>query len=370
MENVEYLGFLIEVTSPESGTYEYSVFDMTGKDKPEFPLFETDNMGFASDEVAVEDAKVWIRDFLIEDDDRAAEHIEKLYATKKALISSLSAETAGRVLQKLTVDVFNRPDCPAWANYAAVASGGNAIYFSNKPYPADIAGVWHGAERWDFAKLKCDATDWQNSLIERPKLQKLTTEVFNRPDCPDWADYAVVNSRGTLIFFGNKPCFEGEDYGCWSCSDYKYKHIKDAVFDATDWPNSLIERTAKLPDWCKVGEWVYNKGEDIYGVVMSIDLPYIEVKYDGRDIVVNTISAIVQARIRPYNKVEMRTLVGKVIDFEENSDLVISYDGESGEVYADDVWFSGEELLNNGYMYLGKPCGIPVHLNEKGEWVE
>lgn len=126
----------------------------------------------------------------------------------------------------------------------------------------------------------------------------------------------------------------------------------------------------QIPDWIKVGAWVYNKGEDIYGVVMSIDLPDIEVKYDGRDIVVNTISTIVQARIRPYNRVEMRTLVGKVIDFEENSDLVISYDGENGEVYVDDVWLSGEELLNNEYMYLGKPCGIPVHLNEKGEWVE
>ena len=93
----------------------------------------------------------------------------------KALLLSLHEPvTECNQLPKLTTEVFNRPDCLAWAKYAAVAMGGNVIYFSNKPYPDDIAGVWHGAKKWAFISsetggtLKCNASDWKDSLIERP----------------------------------------------------------------------------------------------------------------------------------------------------------------------------------------------------------
>lgn len=129
----------------------------------------------------------------------------------------------------------------------------------------------------------------------------------------------------------------------------------------------------QLPDWCKPDEYIWDDENQSYRKVLKITdkvllstttgftyyEEFIDIKRHYRE-----------ANLRPYNKVEMRTLVGKVIDFEKNSDLVLSYDGESGEIYADDVWFSGKELLNNGYTYLGKPCGILEHLNEKGEWVE
>lgn len=154
MENVEYLGFLIEIVLSEEGTYEYSLFDMTGKDKPEFPLFETDDVGFVSYEAAVDDAKSWIRDFAIHDDDRVEEHIEKLYATKKALVSSLSVATAGGVFQKLTVDVFNRSDCPKWAKYAAMAPDGVIAYYRDYPLSEALPA-------FNYSIIK-------DSLVERP----------------------------------------------------------------------------------------------------------------------------------------------------------------------------------------------------------
>ena len=310
MENVEYLGFLIEITLSEEGSYEYSVFDMTGKDKPELPLFETGDVGFVSHEAAVDDAKSWTRAFLFYDGDRIMEHIEKLYATKKALRSSPSTATAGRVLQKLTVDVFNRPDCPAWANYAAVASGGNAIYFSNKPYPADIAGVWHGAERWDFAKLKCDATDWQNSLIERPK-------------------------KNTL------------------------------------------------PDWCKVGEWVYYFNEVDgweYIKITGIKNGYVEVKetgwLDSGQIIYSVfVENSKPARLRPYTDDELRGLVGKTINDASCAFLVTSYNSFKHAIKINEEWMTANQLLLGAgavlrYTVDGKPCGVFAHLNDAGEWVE
>ena len=72
----------------------------------------------------------------------------------------------------------------------------------------------------------CEVKD--EPTTKSSQLPKLTAEVFDRPDCPEWARYAVINHNGRLSFFGDKPKFEGEDYGCWSCDDYRYTHINNA----------------------------------------------------------------------------------------------------------------------------------------------
>ena len=36
-------------------------------------------------------------------------------------------------------------------------------------------------------------------------LPKLTSEVFDRPDCPEWAKYAVVDQDGTGVWVASKP---------------------------------------------------------------------------------------------------------------------------------------------------------------------
>lgn len=162
---------------------------------------------------------------------------------------------------------------------------------------------------------------------------------------------------------------------CTRCDVYDpcfYESGKTCTEPIPDWEPIRSENWGKpqIPDWIKVVAWVYDKEECSYGVVLSINMPRIVVEYADTDIV-NTVNEIVPARVRPYNKDEMKRLVRKVITFEENRDLVISYDAKSGKVFIGDVWLSGENLLNNGYATcLGEPLGTLEHLNEGGEWVE
>ena len=84
----------------------------------------------------------------------------------------------------------------------------------------------------------------------------------------------MINWNGRLTFFANKPKFEGEDYGCWSCEGYGYKHINNTAFDATDWPNSIIKRPKKqeqLPDWVKVGAVGYDDMNNEYFEVIEVN---------------------------------------------------------------------------------------------------
>lgn len=455
MENVEYLGFLIEVVSPETGTYEYSVFDMTGKDKPEFSLFETDDVEFVSYEAAVSDAKSWIRDFLFNDEDRAKEHIEKLYATKKDLSGSLSTVTTGSAAKKLTVDVFNRPDCPGWARYAVVNANGKVILFSDEPsvwdddrwiaaYSSRVrtlddvpfdASDWKNSliERHVFPKLtadmfdrsycpdwanyaavdaagrvvlfsdvprprddgwvvtwystsvqatmlddvRFDASDWQNSLIERHAPQKLTADVFNRSDCPEWANYVAVDSNNKAHWFKVKP--EKTETGRWWSPLGDFDRIP-GKFDAGDWQNSLIERPAKLPEWCKVGGYGYDNDIGYFKIVEIIDcgcnlkVEWVKKKVQGT-ILGRFLEYKKQARLRPYNDDELRGLVGKTINTATCSLLVIAYSSLKHAIKINELWRTADQLFSgdgtvSGYTVDGKPCCVFEHLNDAGEWVE
>lgn len=77
-------------------------------------------------------------------------------------------------LPKLTVDVFNRPDCPKWAKYAAVGSDGRC--FVCREYPVKIGGTrWANPESyWEkYIYGQFDTSDWSNSLIKRPEKKEL-----------------------------------------------------------------------------------------------------------------------------------------------------------------------------------------------------
>lgn len=209
------------------------------------------------------------------------------------------------------------------------------------------------------------------------QLPKLTTDVFDRKDCPEWARYAVVNSKGTLIFFGNKPNFEGEDYGCWSCSGYQYKHIRGIVFDHSDWENSLIERPAKLPEWCKVGEWVHyycpdDEDNEGYYKIMDID------DYDGihaqgvntgvGHIVFNDKTWLCPAHLLPYPESEIEFLVGKVLCTPEGKRLIDAFCRKDGTIHTIDGWFYPDYLSTMEYTIDGKPCGKFEYLQSNGVW--
>ena len=79
--------------------------------------------------------------------------------------------------KKVTIEVFKRKSCPKWARYAAVTPSGAAYYFESKPTVDEHLLVWLGPNRvrecgrfGEFGEF--DASDWKNSLIERPEVKK------------------------------------------------------------------------------------------------------------------------------------------------------------------------------------------------------
>lgn len=77
-------------------------------------------------------------------------------------------------LPKLTTNIFSRPDCPEWAKWAAVDECGDAYVYDTKPVKQ--SEDWHSDEGGDFIG-EYDPADWQNSLIERPEVERESNTV-------------------------------------------------------------------------------------------------------------------------------------------------------------------------------------------------
>ena len=218
-------------------------------------------------------------------------------------------------------------------------------------------------------KFKSLLLSLHEPTAECSQLPKLTTEVFDREDCPKWAKWATVDQDGDGVYFAGKPSISP----CGPWWDRTIDHETIGKYDASDWKNSLIERPSKLPDWCKVGEWGYCLDDDgnckyfkitriednfIYGEDWGIDYHFVK-----------------QARLRPYNAEEMKALVGKVIEDNYSAHLVIGLikpdpaENVSCHVRASQSWLASDKLLQQ-FTIDGHPCGVLEHLNEKGEWVE
>ena len=77
----------------------------------------------------------------------------------------------------LNEKIFELDECPDWAQYAAVDEDGSAYYFEHKP--RQYSASWRNATSCSSPCLSSvrhiptdtpfDSTDWQHSLIERPK---------------------------------------------------------------------------------------------------------------------------------------------------------------------------------------------------------
>lgn len=285
-------------------------------------------------------------------------------------------------LPKLTVDVFSLHTCPEWARHAAVDSDGEARYHELKPI---------ATEYWWFSSgdIKCadygkfDASDWQNSLVERPvKLPKLTTEIFDLPHFPKTADYAVVTKDGGITAYTHKP-YINEEIPCWGFNRGCCFTVETAgAYDSSDWQNSLIERPVKedkLPDWCKVGEFVYDPNSKVYFKIKSINNESIVLQDPYNEDVVSNLyieffiaQNPTQAHLRPYNTKEMKALVGRTVAPDYGAVFLVTKfvdTDEGGEVCIDGIYYNNDRLLN-GFTIDGNPCGKLEHLNEKGEWVE
>lgn len=192
------------------------------------------------------------------------------------------------------------------------------------------------------------------------RLPKLTAEVFDRPDCPEWAKYAVVDKRHNACFCAEKPKIVADG---WYSESYVEGIIRPK-FDASDWKNSLIERPAKeLPDWCKVGKYVYDASLREYLYVKEEDYDwYVDPVARGR---------IKQARKREFNDKEMKALVGRIFTtLDGDASIATDFDKYLKTLYIYNEEYTNKQLADSAWLLDGKPCYVLEHLNDKGEWVE
>jgi hypothetical protein len=153
---------------------------------------------------------------------------------------------------KLTQAIFDSEDCPAWAKWAAVDEDGRAAWYSERPEIDRFAWFLKDkSDRFEWIKTPShlafryyDSSEWMLSLIERPgRLPKLTQAVFDREDCPEWANWAAVDADGRAFWYEVKP---DRMVRAYVTEDYKGELItKPGRFDASDWEHSLIERPKK-----------------------------------------------------------------------------------------------------------------------------
>lgn len=266
---------------------------------------------------------------------------EAVTALKKitSLLLRLHSEpvTECNQLPKLTVEVFDRPDCPEWAQYAAVDADGDGYYYEDKPRACEADGEWLVDKC--IIGTNCiitddfDPTDWQNSLIERSIKADFDKSLKK-----------VAEQQANAILQKAKERRLPEQYS-----------------------NAPEKNT--LPDWCKVGEWVYLSNEE-YDKIESIDGfginlasgAFINKKYIHEE--------AVSARLRPYNAEEMKALVGKVVeDKDGNIYLVVCYIPRGRGLLIGGFYFNEQEIIDGGFIIDGKPCGKLEHL-ENGEWVQ
>lgn len=132
----------------------------------------------------------------------------------------------------------------------------------------------------------------------------------------------------------------------------------------------------QLPDWVKVGEWVYCPTTRNYGEVVDQQGNTVLLRPFGSDddeVFSKDINIILErgkpARKRPFNVYEMKAMVGKVLSGDKFDYCALITYTEAEMIETQHYTYTSDELIN-GYTIDGKPCYKLEHLNEKGEWVE
>jgi hypothetical protein len=215
---------------------------------------------------------------------------------------------------------------------------------------------------------------------------KISQDVFSRPDCPSWAKYAAVNGLGCLLVFSAKPEINPHTSNplFWICPSGNTINLGDG-YDTTDYANSLIERYERtaVPEWCKTGKYFYWKGD--YYVIKEVSNNYLTGKMlRGRGVFAREFKScedfdstgIKQARLRAYSGYELIGLVGSVVfDNKLGSAYVVSSCDTVGKDYyvtigsTHAVYSAGDMFNMFTSQELGVPCGVFEYLDEDEEWV-
>ena len=139
------------------------------------------------------------------------------------------------------------------------------------------------------------------------------------------------------------------------------------------------DQKPKLPEWCKVGAWVWFSGAKDIGYEPGY-LKITDVGYNGMENVIDAegdgiismpLSVVKEARLRPWNDDELKSKVGKVFEDDvENLTLCFRYQRENETLHFAGKIMSSESLAESNWKLDGSPCGVLEHKNEQGEWVK
>lgn len=143
----------------------------------------------------------------------------------KALLLSLHDSIQNKSLPKLTAEVFNHPDCPAWAKWAAVDGNGYAYYYSERPFILSDDFGWRVAcgknTQCELIPGKFTHINRSDSLIERPE------------ELPEWVEiggyvYDARNGYGKIVSGSVKSCYIEFDGGAGVFVPEEFAGLKQA----------------------------------------------------------------------------------------------------------------------------------------------
>ena len=275
---------------------------------------------------------------------------------------------------KLTADVFSMEECPNWARYTAVDADGVAYWYEVPPRLCTASHRWESnglrtkrlCHPGSSMSILFDVDGWKNSLIERQPAeprQKLTTEVFSMPECPEWARYAAVDASGLAYWYDAVPRWSTNGLRWQSTGTRAMKicyagEVAVPLFDATDWQHSSIERPAAVPDWFKPGALACNMyTHTCFHVTYSTE--YCE--------------NYLEAKVRPFSADELARKLGQCVLGPNNSRLLVTgycaegcLSGKPEICVLGDKWLTAEELLTYG----SRPQGIKQYHSKEGTWID
>ncbi len=211
------------------------------------------------------------------------------------------------------------------------------------------------------------ASAWQ-PVESKPQLPRLTAAIFDHPDCPVEAKIAVINGNGWIHFGTYESATPADTVEWYGVAPGKWLHVdqeKFGRFDPSDWKSSLVKRPAKLPEWCRVGEWVYREespDDDMpfdfaFGQITSIDGRWIVV--DGHGIV--HVKHLSPARLRPWTNATLPPIpfAVKIKNNQDHFRTTVTAASTAG------VWLGGAtkaigyaELMDECEQLDGQPCGV------------
>jgi len=240
-----------------------------------------------------------------------------------------------------------------------------------------INGEWC---EWCAGQNRCQWNEVKNNEVESDPLPKLTSEALSERGIkwPDGYDWCAVNGGGELRaigfarFYVNEPQSTAVAWFDPECQSrcIPIPHIR---WDASDWPSSKIHRPdeyLKVPSWCKVGAWMYDKKWAQFGKITKISKDNVEFLFihPVMGSVGNCIGGsekstdITRAYVSPWDDDKMRNKVGYVFNLCGCPIMCCGYDRNFGLIFSTSngiITMDAKTLSDNQDISIENgPCGI------------